>query len=177
MGFKGCLREDDVKELSLERFKEVLSFYGDPNKIHSSKKSDIVSFYINYPIILKYLVNSGAKYPNKLTRINNVESLKFLVSCGANIEGLLNSTWNIETLKYLVEEQKQDLNKSFAGKYPLLIYTNLDGLHSEWQFRNTHKYIQEILKLGYDLNLDIKDKKGQSVKDRIKVLEERYKQD
>lgn len=169
--------EDDIKELSLERFKEVLSFYGDPNKIHSSKNSDVVSFYINYPIILKYLVNSGAKYPNKFTRINNVESLKFLVSLGANIEGLLNNTWNVEILKYLVEEQKQDLNKSFDGRYPLLIYTNLDGLHSEWQFRNRHKYIQEILKLGYDLNLDIKDKKGQSVKDRIKILEERYKQD
>ena len=166
---------DDIKELSLERFKEVLSFYGDPNQIHRFKETDVVSFYLNNPIVLKYLVNSGAKFPNKLERINNLESLKFLVSKGANIEGILNSTSNIEVIKFLIEECKQDLNKPFEGKYPLLNFTNLDGGYSDWSRNNQYKLIKEVLELGYELNLNVTDEKGQSVKNKIKILEDHHK--
>jgi len=167
--------EDDIQEKSLQRFKEVLVSYGDPNKVHKIRETDVVNYYLNYPIVLKYLIGSGAKIPKQLKRVHNLESLKYLVSQGANIEGLLNSTRNIETIKFLVDECKQDLNKPFNGEYPLLSYTNLSYGYSDWSRNNQYKLVKSVLDLGYELNLDIKDEKGQSVKERIKILEDHHK--
>ncbi|MEZ5056334.1 MAG: SMI1/KNR4 family protein [Saprospiraceae bacterium] len=56
--------EDDIQEKSLQRFKEVLASYGDPNKVHKIKETDVVNYYLNYPIVLKSLIDSGAKFLN-----------------------------------------------------------------------------------------------------------------
>jgi len=167
--------EEDIEKLSLERFKEVLSFYGDPNKVSNYKESDVVNFYLNYPVVLKYLVNSGAKIPNKLKRVNNLESLKFLVMKGVNIGGLLNSTRNIKTIRFLVEECNQDLNEPFEGRYPLLDYTNLDENSSNRSRSKQYELIGDIIKLGYELDLSIEDKNGQSVNDRLEILKEHHR--
>ena len=167
--------EEDIKEQSLKRFDEVLSYYGNPNQVHKYKEKDVVGYYLNYPHILKYLINSGADYPEQLGKVNSLESLKFLVSKGASIDGLLNATRNVEVIKYLVKECGQDLNNPFEGKYPLLDYTNLEGGYSDWSRNNQYLLVQSILELGYDLNLEVADENGQSVSDRIKLLEEHHK--
>ncbi len=166
--------EDDIKEKSLQRFKEVLSSYGDPNKIIKFKNTDVVNYYLNYPFILKYLIESGAKFPKQLNRINNLESLKYLVFKGANVEGLLNSTRNIETIKFLIEDCNQDLNKPFNGEYPLLNYTNLDGGYSDWSRNSQYKLVKKVLDLGFEINLELKDENGQSVNERIKILKDHH---
>ncbi|MEZ5056333.1 MAG: hypothetical protein R2879_04775 [Saprospiraceae bacterium] len=54
-------------------------------------------------------------------------------------------------------------------------YTNLGYAYSDWSRNNQYKLVKSVLDLGYDLNLDIKDEKGQSVKERIKILEDHHK--
>lgn len=166
--------EDEVKEKSLKRFKEVLSYYGDPNKIHKFKGTDVVSYYLNYPIILKYLIESGARFPEHLKRINNLESLKYLVSKEASVEGLLNSTSNIETIKFLVEECNQDLNKPFEGKYPLMNFTNIEGIFSAHNRVVQYQLIEDILNLGHEIDLTIQDEQGRTIKERIDLIKIEY---
>lgn len=103
---------DDIDEdIFLNRFEEVLSYYGHPNAIHKFRRTDVVAFYLNYPIILKYLINhSRATYPHRLEGIHNLESLKFLVSKGASVEGLLTSMKNKEIIKFLIEECGQSFD-------------------------------------------------------------------
>lgn len=161
---------------ALQRFKEVLSFYGDPNKFDKHHEKDVVQFYINKPIILSYLESIGAKLPSQLQRVNNIESLKFLISKGISSKGLLNTTRNLEVIKFLVEEQGYDLNKPFEGKYPLLEYTFLSDSYSLWSRNKQYVLILDLLKLEYDLDLNIKDKNGQSVKEKIKILEVSHKE-
>lgn len=165
---------DDVKEQSLERFKEVLLSYGAPNKVHKFKKTDVVNYYLNYPVILKYLIETGATYPEKLNRVNNLESLKFLVSKGANVQGLLNTTINIETIKFLVEECNQDLNNPFEGNYPLLNLTNVEGVFSAHSRVVQYELIEDVLDLGYEVDLSIKDEKGRTIKERINLIKTEY---
>ncbi len=161
--------------LALQRFKEVLSFYGDPNKFDKRHEKDVVQFYINNPAILSYLESIGAKLPSQLQGINNIESLKFLISKGVSSNGLLNSTRNLEVIKFLVEEVGHDLNKPFEGKYPLLEYAHLWESYSLWSRSSQYVLIQGLLKLGYDLDLNIKDENGQSVKEKIAILEVSHK--
>jgi len=161
--------EEEIKEKSLERFKEVLSFYGDPNKIHPWKEKDVVEYYTDYPLILKYLADLGAEFPKEVGWISNLEAFQFLISKGLSIEGMLNKTNNLEIIQYLIEEHKQDLNQPVDGKYPLITYTRLPSIGpASYQY----EFIKKVLELGYTLNLDIKDEKGQSVRDRIKILED-----
>lgn len=167
---------NDLTELILTRFKEVLSFYGSPNQIHRVKKKDVVSFYINNPLVLKLLVNDGAEFPEKLEKINNLESLKFLMSKGANIERVLITTNNIQIIKFLVEECNFDINSPVDGEYPLLNFTNLELNYSAHDRNKQYELIKDIMDLGYALNLNITDKKGQSVSDRIKILEQHHKE-
>lgn len=49
--------QEDIKEHGLERFKEVLAFYGDPNKVHPDMKTNIVTLYRNNPTVSKYLMD------------------------------------------------------------------------------------------------------------------------
>jgi len=160
--------EEDIKEKGLVRFMEVLSFYGDPNKIHPDKEKDVVNYYINNPIILKHLADVGAKFPKKIRWIYNVEALKILVSQGLSTEGLLTKTRDFDVIEYLVKELKQDLNQAFEGKYPLLFYTDE---YRYWSRETHYGFIKKILALDASLNLDITDQKGQSVRERIKILE------
>ncbi|MEM7335768.1 MAG: hypothetical protein AAF490_27065, partial [Chloroflexota bacterium] len=90
-------------------------------------------------------------------------------------EGLLLRTRSIDVIQYLVEQCQQDLNKAYDGVYPLIQYSTLSKVASsrKWAF----ELIQDILKLGYPLNLDITDDDGKTIKERIAILEEQYKRD
>lgn len=168
--------EDDIREQSLQRFKEVLSYYGDPNKLHKFRASDVVRCYLNYPFVLKYLVDSGAKFPDNLNWINNLESLKYLVSKGANVKGLLTKTRNMETIKFLMEECHQDINQPFEGSYPMLNLTQPEGVYSAHSRVVQYELVEDVLSLGYEIDLNIKDEKGRTIQERIELLKNHYKE-
>jgi len=131
-------------------------------KGHKFKKTDVVNYYLNYPEVLKYLIELGATHPEKLNRVNNLKSLKYLVSKGASVQGLLNSTRNIETIKFLVEECNQDLNNPFEAVF---------SAHSRVV---QYELIEDVLNLGHEIDLSVKDEKGRTIKERIDLIKIEY---
>lgn len=166
--------DDEVQHQSLERFKEMLAFYGDPNKVHEGRGKNVIQHFINNPYVLKYLLNSGGNIPDNLGRVYNLESLKYLVERGANVEGLINNTNNIEVIRYLIEECGQDINQLHAGVYPLLRFTEVDNVFSNHSRTVQYHLIEDILSLGIPLDLDLQDEKGRTIQKRIDLIKEKY---
>lgn len=172
--------EEDVKEESFKRFKEVLDFYGHPNKefttYYSSgeEKEDVVSYYINEPKILEYLLSIGGKTSEPIKDLSNLESLKVLLAHNANLNGILNSTRSFEVIKFLIEEDKQDINLPYNGEYPLMNLTNVDDFYSAQGRIYQYELLENIFSLGHQINLTIEDEKGRTIKERIEIIKERY---
>lgn len=172
--------EDDIKEQSLERFKEVLKFYGHPNKEYTTyystrtEKKDVITHYINNPIILEYLLSIGGTLPIPIKDLNNIESLKILHRHNANLKGVLCSTRNLEIIKYLIIECNQDMNESFKGEYPLINMTKIYDSYTDYGNIQRYERLLKIFDLGIDIDLSIKDDKGNTLKERIEIFKKEY---
>jgi hypothetical protein len=104
-----------------------------------------------------------------------LESIRLLIANNASIEMLLHSARKFEIIKFLVEEFNQDLNKPFEGEYLLLRLTNVDDFYSIQGRIYQYELIQDILSLGLKLDLNIKDEKKRTIKERIEIIHKEYK--
>lgn len=167
----------EIREKSLERFKEVLSFYGSPLKELTGTKQNVVGTYINNPTVLEYLVEIGTDLPKDLStnRIDNLESLKFLISQGAATDGVLLLSKNPSIIKYLLEDRKEDINKAYQGKYPMIALTNINKAgSSSYQRMTRYELIKTILALDIEIDLNLKDEQGRTIKERIEIVKGFY---
>ena len=174
--------EEDIKEQSLKRFKEVLKFYGSPNKEYTTyystgpEKKDVITHYINNPIILEYLLSVGGKLSEPIKDLDNIESLKILHRNNVNLKGVHCTTRNFEVFKYLITECKQDINEPYNGDYPLL---KIAKIPKNWGTTDggivaKYEYLQKILNLGLQVDFMVKDEEGVSLEENIEILKELY---
>jgi SMI1-KNR4 cell-wall len=135
-------------ELGLERFKEVLQFYGDPNLVHARKNINVVQNYVDSRLFLGYLI-----------------------SIGGEVEGLLNYTKQFDTIQNLIQTHHQDINKPYKGYYPL---QNITNPFSWYEAKMCYELFDKLLIHGYDLDLDVIDAEGKNIKDRLRKVVEKY---
>ena len=164
---------DGFQKQTLQRFVEVLNFYGDPNTVNPIKNYSVVEHYINNPIVLEYLLENGGKVPEKLKRVNNIESIKILKDRGANLDGLLLTSRNFKVIKFLIEEVKQDINQQYEGEYPMIAQTWLSPSSANSKIKQ-FELIKDIASLPIEINLTLKDDEGRTVKERIEILKNEY---
>lgn len=135
--------------LGLERFKEVLKLYGNPNKTHPFTHKNVMQQYADNPLFLEYLVSQGG-----------------------STEGLLNYVQGIEAILYLIEKCNQNINMLYEGRYPLFTLINTNSMAAS---ERTYKLMDKMLFLGYEFDCNITDNNGRNIKERLKEAREGYK--
>ena len=141
----------DKPELGIQRFKEVLEFFGDPN---SKAREDDLTVIQHYA------------YSSEFDRMNDY-IFNYLLTKGGSIDGLLNRTRNIERIKKLIIEYNADINKSFNGRYPIIDYTGISSWNS---VKENYNLIDQLLRLEIPINFDIKDDLGKTAIQRLKEM-------
>ena len=118
-------------------------------------------------------MENGGKVPEKLKRVNNIESIKILKDRGANLDGLLLTSRNFKVIKFLIEEVKQDINQQYEGEYPMIAQTWLSPSSANSKIKQ-FELIKDIASLPIEINLTLKDDEGRTVKERIEILKNEY---
>lgn len=164
---------DGYEEQTLQRFADVLKYYGDPNTVNPHKNYSVIEHFLNNPIVLEYLIDNGGRLPEKLKGINNIKSIRILKNKGANLSGLLLTSRNFDVIKFLIEEGDQDFNQKYEGEYPILAQTWLNPSSANGKIKQ-YELIQDILSLPIEINLKVKDEEGTTAKERIELLKNEY---
>ena len=137
-------------EVRLERFKEVYQFSGDPNfKEPEPFNTTLLQHYLHWRPIFQFLVTKGA-----------------------NTEGLYIHTSNFEMIKYLYSELGLDINKPYNGYYPIIAWSSVGS--TDWDTKIKKELMDKLFDSDLDIDWSIKDKNGNTIKERYEKLKERY---
>ena len=137
-------------DLGLERFKEVLKYYGDPN------------------------VPDGPGYKNVVqTYVHNRKFLSYIITQGGRTDGLLNYAKNYETIKFLINEYALGINKPYNNIYPLHSYLNAMSMHDH---KVSYEIIDKLFYSGIELDSSIIDNDGNDFKTLLKKLDKGYQE-
>lgn len=132
--------------LGFNRFKEVLSFFGNPNRVIHRK--NIPQHYVHNRRFLEYILEQGGK-----------------------TDGLLNYAKDFETIQYLVKTLGCNVNKPYDNTYPLHTYLKAHSLHDH---KVSYDLLDDLLQSDIDLDLTILDKEGNDFKTLLRKLNEGY---
>jgi len=140
----------DNLKLGYERFKEVYSFYSNPNlKEPEPLNTTIIQQYLHHDLIFEFLLQQGAK-----------------------TDGLFNRTKDFQMIQYLYNELRLDINKPNEWCHPIITWSG--GHHSSWDVKFNKELMDKLLSSKLPIDYSVKDKEGRSAMERYEILNSQY---